>query len=223
MVTANGGTGNLGTFGGSGGGSGGGIFIHAPIVTLAGTVSADGGDGGGDGIDGTGKAHGVGGGGGGGIIRVQASTYYDFNASLNVSGGISGEVNDAGGEASVDPTGAVGIVNVPTTSTGPVALVYIIPTDGNSHNITLELDLTGTDILVVDDDSGQVLNSLPAADVNQVQITGGANEDNYVTIDYTNGFFTVPVSFDGGTGTGTHAAYRAGRGRHHRRLLAGPQ
>lgn len=115
-VLANGGSGALGGTGASGGGSGGGIILHGDTVVMDGLLSAAGGDGG------PGGCCGDGGGGGGGRIAIQYRTL-NMVGTTNVSGGISGF---GGGDPSIEPTGAAGVVTkiaAATAATSPATAV----------------------------------------------------------------------------------------------------
>ena len=66
----------------------------------------------------------------------------------------------------------------------------------------MRVDATGT-LLQIVDAKNNILASQPLADVALVSITGQANTNNTLTVNYSNGFFTVPISFTGGGGAGS--------------------
>ena len=92
---------------------------------------------------------------------------------------------------------AIGHFNL-TQTTG--ALTYTATTGPNSF--VLQEDSSGLFLEILDNKI--VVASAPLADVTSVSITGAANNDNSLTINYGNGLFTQAVTFDGGVGTGTH-------------------
>jgi len=76
-----------------------------------------------------------------------------------------------------------------TAVTGPN--VFVLQQDGSGN----------LEIL----DNSNVVASAALGTVSQVSIVGAANTNNTLTIDYSNGTFTQPVTFDGGTGAGSHS------------------
>jgi hypothetical protein len=76
-----------------------------------------------------------------------------------------------------------------TAVTGPNN--FVLQQDGNNN----------LEIL----DNGTVVASAPVSLVSNVSIAGADNTDNTLTINYANGAFIQPVTFNGGNGTGHHA------------------
>jgi hypothetical protein len=62
---------------------------------------------------------------------------------------------------------------------------------------------SGSDVQVVDDATGQVLLSKALADTTSVTIQGANGVNTTLTIDFSGGAFTLPVTFTGGTGNNT--------------------
>jgi hypothetical protein len=120
-VTVAGGNGSYNSTGASGGGSGGAIRLRAHSISLAGALSAKGGDGG------IGGCCGDGGGGGGGRIALIYHDLTDNATAKNVDGGLtgnasSGQCTGAGCHSngtSPDAHGAAGVLTsiAPATTT----------------------------------------------------------------------------------------------------------
>jgi hypothetical protein len=62
---------------------------------------------------------------------------------------------------------------------------------------------SGGDLQIVDDATGQVLLSKALADTTSVTIQAANGVNTTLTIDFSGGAFTIPVTFTGGTGTNT--------------------
>lgn len=85
-----GGAANTTTYAGGGGGAGGGvILLAAPVIEIAGTLSANGGNGG--------PGYAAGGGGGGGGVIILSYGQLIMTGSMNVNGGNGGNGNDSVG------------------------------------------------------------------------------------------------------------------------------
>jgi hypothetical protein len=83
----------------------------------------------------------------------------------------------------------------------PAALTYTAPDTTAAHAIVLEQAGSSLDIY----DNGTLVTSHPVASTSSVVISGGdASGTISLTIDYSGGQFAIPVSFNGGTGGGTH-------------------
>ena len=102
-MRVDGGSGAGASNGASGGGSGGGILIHASSISMAGLLSARGGQGGGGGCCGDG------GGGGGGRVYIDYGIL-TITGTVDVSGGTSGTAGLGHGMVSPMPTGGSGTV-----------------------------------------------------------------------------------------------------------------
>src|SRR5262249_12685172 len=73
-------------------------------------------------------------------------------------------------------------------------------TYSGSGQLKLELDATGTDLQFFVNNMLQ--SSRPLADITTITVNGAASADT-LTLDYSNGVFLKPISFDGGTGGDT--------------------
>jgi hypothetical protein len=83
--------------------------------------------------------------------------------------------------------------NFTLTVSGPV-------TYSGSGQLKLELDTAGTDLQFFVNNVR--LDSRPLASITSIMVNGAATADT-LTLDYTNGVFLKPISFDGGTGGDT--------------------
>lgn len=99
---AGGGGGNGNTLGGGGGGGGGGgmLIVAFPVITNAGTITANGGNGG------NGTSPGAGGGGGGGGANIIISALFTNTGTWTAAGGGIGSGNTTG---SVPVAGSIGL------------------------------------------------------------------------------------------------------------------
>ncbi|HEU5062663.1 MAG TPA: PASTA domain-containing protein [Solirubrobacterales bacterium] len=133
-VLADGGDGAIGGNGASGGGSGGGIVLHGDNVAMDGLLSAAGGNGG------EGGCCGDGGGGGGGRIALQYRAL-SMGGATDVTGGISGF---GGGEPSIEPTGASGVVTKVAAATAATSAASALKSTSAILNGVVNPNLSAT-------------------------------------------------------------------------------
>ena len=209
LITSNGGNGNAAFPGGSGGGSGGGIFIHGDTVTIAGTVEANGGEGGGGGVGGLGI--GIGGGGGGGLILFPgrgvlqserhpspppagraASSIIIWSEPKETTGSATPSAATASSPFPPPPPARRIRWSIPSPATATPT------TSSSSSTIPTSTCKSSTTAR----SSKAFRRSISTPSRSPARAKPGFDS---LTVDYTNGFIALPISFDGGAGNGSHS------------------
>jgi hypothetical protein len=82
---------------------------------------------------------------------------------------------------------------------GDTSTLFIKMTSSLS-NVVLAVDYDDANNLLVTS-NGSALETIPFSSFSSISISGGASISNNVTVDYSRGFFSAPVTFTGGTGS----------------------
>jgi Ca2+-binding RTX toxin-like protein len=80
--------------------------------------------------------------------------------------------------------------------TVPAVLSYTAPLGNGPDVLVLRLDTSGTRVELTD--NGLSIASRPVSSLSAIEITGAANENDTLVVDYTAGVFNVPVFYNGG-------------------------
>jgi hypothetical protein len=90
---------------------------------------------------------------------------------------------------------------VPDLAGQPAQIVYAVPDTVNNHNIVVKQVGTNIDVF----DNGTLVSAHPVSTTTQLDIDGDdASGTITLTVDFSGGQFTIPVSYDGGTASGLH-------------------
>ncbi len=111
-----------------------------------------------------------------------------------------------GGPNNGDP---YSVMDIPfQVSSSAVPMIYNADSNGTAHNFSLD-ENTGTGNYELWDNN-QLVFVQPIALTTAIDITAGPGASSSLTINYSGGTFSTPVTFDGGTGSGTHSLSFAG-------------
>jgi hypothetical protein len=130
----------------------------------------------------------------------------DGAGTLDVLGALQGLTNVQPGAGTFNLSGVPPVGSnsadafvVQLTQAGPLSFTGL----GGVGSAAYRLRLSGADLQIVDDATGQVLLSKTLADTTAVAIQAADGVNTTLTVDFSGGAFSVPVSFVGGTGTNT--------------------
>ncbi len=96
--------------------------------------------------------------------------------------------------------GALAVRDVPYKITGSGPLNYVADQGGQAH--AYNLSVNGPNFVLTD--FGQEVYQQPVAGTTGINITAEPGVDSSLTLDFSGGVFTNPITFDGGSGPGVH-------------------
>ncbi len=82
--------------------------------------------------------------------------------------------------------------------TAPAVLSYTAPAGNGADLLELRLNSAGSRVLLFD--NGVQVASRQAGSLSAIEITGTANENDTLVVEYSAGLFNIPITFNGGAG-----------------------
>jgi hypothetical protein len=130
----------------------------------------------------------------------------DGAGTLDVLGALQGLTNVAPGGGTFNLSGGTPVGSdsanafvAQLTQAGPLTFTGLAGVASAAYR----LRLSASDLEVVDDNTGQVLLDKPLAETTSVTLRGANGVNTTLTIDFSGGAFSLPVSFLGGSGNNT--------------------